>query len=158
MFGISNLKKRLRSKIHNAEILVHVEYLEQMSNLVDGVAEDLLDIDPGCRDHINDTELKDFSTSIINIGCRASTIYADLYTWNAPITKAGRGLHQAMETVQHGKDHRQRLATEIAKSIHTCIMLDHDYLKQEVIQHGNYLTAEDHLITKGMERRESWRK
>ena len=46
-----------------------------MCNLTYDVADDLLDIDPGCRDHINDTELKNFSTSIINIGCRAYTLW-----------------------------------------------------------------------------------
>ena len=43
-------------------------------------------------------------------------------------------------------DYRQREATENAKS-----------LKQDVTQHGNYLTAEDHVITKGMKMREPWR-
>ena len=141
-----------------AQVILHVGYIEKMSNLIDDVADDLLDIDPGCRDHINDTELKDFSTSILNIGCRAFSIYGDLCTWEASIAEASRELNQAMRTVQHGKDHRQRGAIEIAKSINTCIKLDHDYLEQEVKQHGNYLTAEDHVITKGMEKREPWRK
>ena len=35
--------------------------------------------------------------------------------------------------------------------------MDYDYLKQEVTEHRNYLTAEEHIITKGMERREKWR-
>ena len=36
--------------------------------------------------------------------------------------------------------------------------MDYDALKQEVTQHGNYLTAEDHVITKGMKMREPWKK
>ena len=51
---------------------LHVEYLEQMSGLINDVAINLLNIDPGCRDHINDAELKDFNTYIV------------------PITEAGR--------------------------------------------------------------------
>ena len=60
--------------------------------------------------------------------------------------------------MQDEKVHRQKKATERAKSIHTNIELDYDALKQEVTQHGNYLTAEDHVITKGMKMREPWRK
>ena len=35
--------------------------------------------------------------------------------------------------------------------------MDYDALEQEVTQYGNYLTAEDHVITKGMKMREPWR-
>ena len=31
-------------------------------------------------------------------------------------------------------------------------------MKQEVTQHGNYLTAEDHIITEGMKLRKPWKK
>ena len=112
-----------------------------MSNLTNDISNDLLDIDPRCRDHINDAELKDFNTSILDIGYKASNIYADVYTYIAPITEAGRKIQKAIKDVQHSRNHRQRGATEMAKSIHTRIMLDNDYLKQEVIQHENYLTA-----------------
>ena len=102
MSDIRSLKERLRSRIHTAEallaimttpdqvvcsapvavqVILHVGYIKRMSDLTYDVADDLLDIDPGCRDHINDTELKDLSTSMINIGRKASATYGDLCTW-----------------------------------------------------------------------------
>ena len=47
---------------------------------------------------------------------------------------------------------------EKAKSSHKHIILDYDTLKEEVTQHGNYLTTEDHVITIGMKKREPWKK
>ena len=44
-----------------------------------------------------------------------------------------------------------------AKSTHTCITLDYDCLRQEVTQHRNHPTIKTHEITKGLERRESWK-
>ena len=37
-------------------------------------------------------------------------------------------------------------------------MLDYDSLHQEVTEHKNYSTSEDHIITSGMEKREPWNK
>ena len=170
--GTRSLKEMLRSRIHTSEallatmttptqspaqIILHVGYIERMSELARKVADDLLDIDPTCRDHINGTELKEFSTSMINIGRKASAIYGNLCTWEASITRACLALNQAMRSIQHGMDHRKEGAVELAKADHTCITMDYDYLKQEVTQYGSYLTSEDHVITKGMEMREEWR-
>ena len=103
MLDVKSLKDRIRSNIHTAEdllatmmtpaqgpsqITLQVEYLKRMSGLTYKVNNGLLDIDPVCRDHINDAELKDFSTSMINIGRRASTIYKDLCTREASIARA----------------------------------------------------------------------
>ena len=133
--NICSLKDRVRSRIHTAGTFLAtmetqenllVEYLEQMSSLINDVANHLLNIDPGCRDHINEVELKDSETSILDIGYEASDIYADVYTYIANITEAGRKIDKAIKAVQHGRNHRQRGATEIAKSILTCIKKSHN--------------------------------
>ena len=78
MLDLRSLKDRVRSSIHTAEdllatmmtpaqITLHVEYLKRMSGLTHEVENNLLDIDPICRDHINNAELKDFSKSMIQI-------------------------------------------------------------------------------------------
>ena len=77
-----------------------------MSELAHRVADNLLDIRPTCKDHINDIELKGFSTSMINIGHRTSVIYGNLCTREASIARASLVLNQTMETIQHVKDYR----------------------------------------------------
>ena len=59
------------------------------------IADDLLDIEPTCSNHINDIELKDFSTYMINIGRKASAIYGELCTWEASISRASLALQKA---------------------------------------------------------------
>ena len=36
--------------------------------------------------------------------------------------------------------------------------MDYDILMEEVTRHGNYLTAQDHMIVNGMKMREPWKK
>ena len=161
-----NLEDRIRSKIHTAKNLLatmetqeilHVKYLEQMSSTISDVAKDILKIDTDRKNHINDVDIKDFETSIIDIGYEASNIYADVYTYIAPITEAGRKLDKSIKAVQQGRNHRRKRETETAKSTHMCITLDYDCLRQEVTQHRNHPTIKTHEITKGLERRESWK-
>ena len=139
------------------KINLHVEHIERMCNLAYEVAEDLIDIKPTCRNHINDTELTDFYTSMIDIGHKALATYKNLCTRETSITRASLALTQAIRSVQHSKDIRKKGATKIAKANHAKITIDYDYLEQEVTTHGNCLTAEDHVITRGMDRREEWR-
>ena len=48
-------------------------------------------------------------------------------------------------------------ATETAKASHINIQADYSILKQEVTEHGNNLTTEDHIITEGMKSRKPWK-
>ena len=89
-----------------------------MRGLTYEVAIDLLDIEPTCRDHINDAELKDFSTSMIDIGRRASAIYKDLCTKEASIASANLELLYARKAPHEGKDYRKQRAIGIAKCNH----------------------------------------
>ena len=57
-----------------------------------------------------------------------------------------------------GKDYRKEGAIATAKCDHAYISYDYDCLVQKVTEHENYLTAEDHVITKGMKQREEWRR
>ena len=74
------------------------------------------------------------------------------------IHTANYELQVATKDIQGDADHRNLGATEAAKCDHANITMDHDYLQQEVTEHRNYLSAEDHIIIKGMEWREKWRK
>ena len=153
---VRSLKDRVCSSIHTAEdllatmmtpaqspaqITLHVEYLKRMSGLTYEVEKDLL------------VELKDFITFMIYIGRRASAIYKDLCTWETSISRAHTELLYTRKSVHEGKDYRKRGAIGIAKCDHANISYDYDYLVQEVTEHENYLTAEDHVITKGIKKR-----
>ena len=118
---------------------LHVKYLEQMSSTISDVAKDLLNIDSDHKNRIYVVYIKDFETSIIDIGYEASNIRADVYIYIPPITD------KSIKAVQQGKNHRWKRATETTKSAHTCIALDYECLRQEVTQH------------KGLERRDSWK-
>ena len=79
--------------------------------------------------------------------------YKDWRIWKDPITR----LQTAIKAVQEESDHRQLGATQIAICDHAIITLDCNYLEEEVTEHKNYLTAEDHVIAMGMRSREEWR-
>ena len=171
-----NLKKTLRNKTHTAEILLetmmttthnpchltptkalsHVGYITEMSDLTYKTAHSLMGIEPTCRTHTSDTELRDFGTSIINIGCKTTDIYRTLCTKEVSIAEANLDLNRAMKALQQGKDDRQLRIREAAKTSYACITNNHNSLKQEITQHKNYLTADSHTITQGMRKREPW--
>ena len=67
-------------------------------------------------------------TSITNVECRTSATHVDLCAWRISNVRARR--------------------QEEAKSVYTHIKLSYDALNQEVTQPGNFLAAEDHVITK----------
>ena len=82
MSNIRNLKERIHNSIQTAEdtletmktstqTSLHVSYIRRMSSLTHKVNSDLMDIDQTGNDHINDTDLKKYGTSIIDIGRRA---------------------------------------------------------------------------------------
>ena len=54
-------------------------------------------------------------------------------------------------------DLKQKGAREEAKALHMNIMMDCNNLNQEVVRHGPYSTAEDHVITNGMRERKLWK-
>ena len=136
---------------------MHVGYIKRMRGLLYGVAINLFNIRPSHRDHINDAELKDLNTSMIDIGHRASANYKGLCIWEDSITRANLELQTAIKAIQEEKDRRQLGATQIANCDHANITLDCNYLEEEITEHKNYLTAEDHVITKGMRMRKLWR-
>ena len=51
---------------------------------------------------------------------------------------------------QYKWDLELKKAREDAKALHINIMRDYDDLKQEVVRHGPYSTAEDDVVTNGM--------
>ena len=170
----STIKEKLRSKVHTSETILkmmttpsrdvcsapaasqvttHVEYIERMKELANGVTIDLIHIGSSNRNHVNDTELKNLAKSMVDIGHRASINYKDWRIWKDPITK----LQTAIKEVQDENDHRQLEATQDAIRDNSYITLDCTSLEDEVMEHRNYHNAEDHVITKGMGNREAWR-
>ena len=91
---IENIKLRVRDSIcvsgdlltkmtttisHPAPADTHVGYIIKMTNLTCAVAIELINQDPTSRDLINDMELRDFNTSMIDISQRASTAYTNMF-------------------------------------------------------------------------------
>ena len=73
-----------------------------MTSLIYGVALELLEIKPTCKDLINNMELRDFSMSMINISHRASTFYTNLSTRLDPKDDARVLIvHRALQTAIH---------------------------------------------------------
>ena len=126
---------------------LHVGYIERMRDLAYEVAIDLIKIEPRHREHINDAELKDLNTSMIDIGHRASASYKGLCTWEASIARANLELQTATKAIHEEEDHRHMEATQMAKCDHANITMDCNYLENEVTKYENYLTAEDQVIT-----------
>ena len=172
MSNIRNLKDRIRSSIHTAEdilatmmtstqspsqITLHIGYIKRMSSLTYKVNSDLMDIDQTGRDHINDTDLKNYGNSIIDIGRRASALYKDICTKEESINSAHIGMLYARQAAHEGKDHRRQGAIRIAKCDQANISCDYDCLVKEVTGFRDYLTAEDHNITKGARKRVEWK-
>ena len=122
------LREKLRSNIHSSEALLsmmttptrevcsapvaaqltlHVGYIERMKELAYGVATDLIYSELEHRSFINDAELNDLITSMIDIGHKASATYKGLCNWEASITRANLKLQTATKCVQKEKDIRQ---------------------------------------------------
>ena len=120
-----------------SQMTMHVGYIERMRDLAYEVAIDFINIEPNHKDHINDAELKDLNTSMIDIGHRASSNYKGLCTWEASITRANLELQTAIKAVQEEKDRRQLGATQIAICDHANITMDCNYLEEEVTEHKN---------------------
>ena len=135
--------------------MLHVGYIMEMRDLTYETASSLMDIEPTCRIHTSDTELRDFGTSMTNIGRKTTDIYGTLCTKEESIAEANLDLNHAMRTLQQGKDYRQMRITEAAKTSYLYITNNHESLKQEITQHKNYLTAESHTITQGMRKEET---
>ena len=76
-------------------------------------------------------------TSITNVECRTSATHVDLCAWRISNVRARR--------------------QEEAKSVYTHIELSYDALHQEIKQHGDYLTAEDHVIKEGLKIEKPWK-
>ena len=122
-------------------------YIKRINEQTFEANTNFLDIKAEHGNDVDATKLAAFRTSITNIERRASPIYAELCTWKASNTKAPIKVSPALNQtsgdtriIQDKKAHRQKEATEKAKSIHTHIELEYDALKQEVTQQGNYLT------------------
>ena len=112
---------------------IHVEYIEKMTSLTYNVAIELLGIEPTSRDLINDMELRDFSTFMINIGHKASNLYINLCTRMNPtqatkIHKANLKLQKSTQDIQRDRDRTKLGTTEMAKCNCANITLDHEYL------------------------------
>ena len=123
------------------------------------VTTNLLDIDVDYVDNIDPTELENFKADLKDIECRTSVVY----TWKASNTRPQARPQQTPNSsptdtdVQDRKNHRLQQAKETAKASHTNIQADYCILKEEVMEHGNYLTAENHIITEGMKLRKPWK-
>ena len=100
--------------------------------------------------------LKDFGTSIIDIGHRASAIFKDLCTREDSISRAHLNLIYASKAAREGKELRRQGAIVMAKCDHEFITSDCNNLVEFVTKHGDYLPAEDHITTREMERRKYW--
>ena len=155
MSNLGSLKRKLRSRIHTIEVLLaimttpvqnpaqelmHADYIKRINSLTYEANTYFFDIVAECGDDIITTELDDFRISILNIERRKFATQTELCTWKTSQTKASPPLNQASGdtiTTQDKEDHKQKEATEEAKSTYTHIKLDYDALKQEVTQHGN---------------------
>ena len=107
-------------------------------------------------------ELRDFSTSMIDISQRASTSYTNLSTRMDPtqvveILTTNTKLQKATQDIQRDSNLMKLGTTETAKCNYANLTLDHEYLLEEVMEHEDYLSAEDHVIIQGMEQREEWK-
>ena len=140
MSSLSSLRSRLRSRIHTTEVL-----LATMMAPVQTRAQELKHAENIKR--IND------------LTHEANTDFRDIKAKHRDDIDATEfeDFRISLTIIQNEKNLRQKKATETAKSIHTHIKMDYNALEQEITKHGNYLTAEDHEITKGMEKREPWR-
>ena len=139
----------------------HVGYIIRMLSLTYAVDIELLETRPTCRD-INDMEIRDFSTSMIDISHRASTFYTNLRTRMDPADAAkllddNNALHKAMQNIQRDSCLVKLGTTEMAKCNYANLTLDHEYLLEEIMEHEDYLSAEDHVIIQGMKQREEWK-
>ena len=168
MSTIESLKLRVRDSISIARDLLtkmttttshpdpagtHAGYINRMTSLTDAVATELLKTRPTCRD-LNDMELRDFTTSMIDISQRASTFYTNLGTRMDPtqvveILTANTKLQKATQDIQ-GDYHFMKLGTpETAKCIYANLTLDHDYLLEDVMEQRNTSLRRITSLSKG---------
>ena len=98
---------------------------------------DSLDIETNYKNNIETTELDIIRASITNIERRTSTTHIDLCTWRTSNTRARR--------------------QEEAKSVYTHIESSYAALSQEITRHGDYLTAEDNVISEGLKMEKPWK-
>ena len=102
-----------------------------MTSLTYNVAIELLELEPTCRDLINDMELRDFSAFMISH--KASNLYIDLCTrmdrtQSTDIHTANLKLQVATQDMQQDADNTKLGTTEMAKCNHANITIDHKYL------------------------------
>ena len=174
MSKLQGLRSRLRGRIHTTRVLLtemsapvqsssqeiaYEGHIKRIRNLTLEADTDILGIAADHEGDINATELENFKASLQDIERETSTAYKDHCTWKGSITRPQSRTHHSPNTtssnadVQDRQAHRLVQATETAKAAYINIKADSDIMKQEVTQHGNYLTAEDHIITEGMKSR-----
>ena len=133
VFNIRNVKDRACNSIQAAEDTLetmktpaqtplHVSYIKEMSRLQYKVNNDLMDIDQTCNDHINDTDLKNYGASIIDIGRRASAIYKNMCTKEESINSYHLGMLYARQAAHEGNNHRRQIAIMITQNDHANIV------------------------------------
>ena len=76
--------------LHPVPISTHVKDIVKMTHLAYDVDIDLMETQPTCRD-LKDMEIRDFSTSMIEICQRASTFYTKLSTKLNPEDETRQG-------------------------------------------------------------------
>ena len=108
--------------LHPVPTNTHVGYIIKMTNLTYAVDIELMETKPTCRD-LNDMEIRNFSTSMIDISHRASTFYTSLSTRLDPADAAkllvvNRTLQNAMQNIQRDVCLVKKGTTEKAKCIY----------------------------------------
>ena len=107
-------------------------------------------------------EIRDFTTSMIDISHRASTFYTNLSTQMDPtqavkLLDANTKLQKATQDIQRDSNLMKLGTTETPKCNYANLTLDHKYLLEEVMEHEDYLSAEDQVIIQGMKQRKEWK-
>ena len=110
--------------------LLYAENIRRIKDMLLESNTDPMDIEDRYENDIDTTKICTLRASITNIERRTSTAHTDLCTWRASNTRARR--------------------QEEAKSVFTHIESSYDALSQEITQYGDYLIAEDHVISKGL--------
>ena len=141
----------------SAQISLHVSYIRRMSSLTHKVNSELINTDQTGNNHINDTDLKNYGTSIIDIGRRASALYKNMCTKEESNDSAHIGMLYPRQAAPKGKDYRRQRAIGIEQRDHPSIDYDCKNLIKEVTRHKDYPTAENHDINKKATRRVNWK-
>ena len=104
------------------QIPLHVSYIKRMSCLTYKVNSDLLDIAQANNDHSNDTDLKNYGTSIIDTERKASALYKNMCTKEDSINSAHIGMLYARQAAHEGNNHRRQRAIMITQNDHANIV------------------------------------